>query len=101
MARKPSFWVPGGSGDLDRLTGGHCNMAEHRLGDPKHDPRRIELFGYVDGDKVFQAGSPPGSQSRSLMSAGLGSRFSIGGISFSAEAGVPIKFQGKNKPVRA
>jgi hemolysin activation/secretion protein len=90
--------------DFNELTGdrGYAAGIEgaYRLGDPKHGPQRIELVGYVDGGKVFQAGSPPGRQSQSLMSAGLGSRFSIGGISFSAEAGVPIKFQGKNKSVR-
>ena len=90
--------------DFNELTGDSGFAAgiegAYRLGDVKHGPQRIELFGYVDGGKVFQAGSPPGSQSRALMSTGLGSRFSIGGISFSVEAGVPIKFQGSDKPVR-
>ena len=90
--------------DFNELTGDHGIAAgievAYRLGNLNHGPQRIELFGYIDGGKVFEAGSPPGAQSRSLMSVGLGNRFSIGGISFSAEAGVPIKSSGKNRSVR-
>jgi hemolysin activation/secretion protein len=90
--------------DFNELTGDRGIAAgiegAYRLGDAKHGPQRIELFGYVDGGRVSQAGSPPGGQSRSLMSVGVGNRFSIGGISFSFEAGVPVRFQGKNKPAR-
>ena len=90
--------------DFNELTGDRGIAAgiegAYRLGDAKHGPRRIELFGYVDGGKVFQAGSPPGSQGRSLMSAGVGNRFTIGGISVSVEAGVPLKSHGKSKSVR-
>lgn len=90
--------------DFNELTGDRGIAAgiegAYRLGNLKHGPQRIELFGYVDGGKVFQAGSPPGRQSRSLMSIGVGNRFTVAGISFSVEAGVPVKFQGKNKPMR-
>jgi hypothetical protein len=73
----------------------------HRLGNLKHGPERVEVFGYVDGGTVAQAGSPAGvSRRRSLMSVGVGNRFSIAGISFSVEAGVPIEFRGRNKSVR-
>jgi hemolysin activation/secretion protein len=90
--------------DFNELTGDHGIAAgleaSYRLGSLKRGPQLIELFGYVDGGKVYQAGSPPGPRSRSLMSVGIGNRFTVAGISFSIEAGVPVEFQGKNKPVR-
>jgi len=91
--------------DFNTLTGdsglGGGVELGHRLGNLKHGPERIELFGYVDGGTVAQAGSPAGdSRRRSLMSVGLGNRFSIDGISFSVEAGVPIELRGEGKSVR-
>ena len=90
--------------DFNELTGDRGIAAgiegAYRFGNLKHGPQRIELFGYVDGGRVFQAGSPPGSQGRSLMSVGVGNRFTIAGISFSVEAGVPLKFHGKSKSMR-
>ncbi len=90
--------------DFNELTGdrGIAVAVEgaYRLGDLKQGPQRIEMFGYVDGGRAFQAGSPSGSQSRSLMSVGVGNRFSIGGMSFAAEVGVPVKFSGNDKSVR-
>lgn len=90
--------------DFNELTGDRGLAAgfegAYRLGNPKRGAQNSELFGYLDGGRVFQAGSPAGSQSQSLMSAGLGNRFTIGGVSFSIEAGVPIKFAGKSKPIR-
>ena len=90
--------------DFNELTGDRGIAASiegaYRLGDQKRGPQRIELFAYVDGGKVFQAGPPRGSQGRALMSAGVGNRFTIGGISMSVEAGIPLKFDGKSKSVR-
>ena len=90
--------------DFNELTGDRGFAAgiegTYRLGKSRRGPQNIELFGYLDGGKVYQAGAPAGPDSRSLMSAGVGSRFSIGGMSFSFEAGVPLHFQGRNKPVR-
>jgi hemolysin activation/secretion protein len=90
--------------DFNELTGDHGLAAgiegAYRPGDPKRGPQGVELFGYVDGGRVFQSRSPASSPNRSLMSAGLGSRFSIAGIAFSAEAGVPLHFQGGSKSLR-
>lgn len=90
--------------DFNELTGdrGIAGAIEgaYRLGDSKRGPERVELFGYIDGGRVYQAGSTSGRQSRSLMSVGLGNRFSLAGISFSVEAGVPIIIGGKSKSLR-
>lgn len=81
--------------DFNALTGDHgfAGGAElgHSLGDLKFGPRAVELFGFVDGGAAFQAGANSGfPKSRSLSSVGVGTRFGLLGISFSAEAGVPL-----------
>ncbi len=90
--------------DFNSLTGDHGFAAgveaAYRLADSKRGLQNIELFGYIDGGRVYQAGSQSADRGGSLMSVGLGNRFSIGGISFSAEAGVPIKAPGKGKSLR-
>lgn len=90
--------------DFNEITGDRGFAAEvegaYRLGNLDRGPQRIELFGYVDGGKAFQAGPPSGNEGRSLMSVGLGTRFSVRGISFSAEAGVPVKASGGGNSVR-
>jgi hemolysin activation/secretion protein len=92
--------------DFNELTGdrGFAGAVEasYRLGDLKRGPRRIEVFGYVDGGKVFQVGSAAKAEgNRSLMSVGLGNRFTVAGTSFSVEGGVPVRFSGVGKSVRA
>ena len=85
----------------DRGLGGGVELA-YRLGDLKRGPQGIQVFGFADGGAAFQAGSPAGVRRKnSLMSAGLGSRFTLAGVAISFEAGVPIEYQGKNKSVRA
>lgn len=81
----------------DRGIGGGLELA-YRLGDLKRGPQGIQVFGFADGGAAFEAGN---RKNGSLVSAGLGSRFSMAGIAFSMEAGVPIAFPGKNKSVRA
>lgn len=81
----------------DRGIGGGLELA-YRLDGRKRGPQRIEIFGFADGGAAFEAGN---SRSGSLMSAGVGSRFTLAGIAFAAEAGVPIAFSGKGKSVRA
>ena len=50
-----------------------------------------EVFGYADGGIAVELGSPVAPRrTRSLASAGIGSRFSLGGIRISVEAGVPL-----------
>lgn len=62
---------------------------------------RLELLGFVDGGSAWQAGADSGlPKRRSLASVGVGSRFSLAGIAFSAEAGVPLHLQGEKKSVR-
>ena len=85
----------------DRGIGGGLELA-YRIGDLKRGPQGIQVFGYADGGAAFQAGSPAGIRRKnSLMSAGLGSRFTFAGIGFSAEAGVPVLSKGKSNSVRA
>jgi len=51
-----------------------------------------ELFGFVDGGVALNLKSSLGpQQSRSLGSAGLGTRFSIAGMTAAVEAGIPLK----------
>lgn len=62
---------------------------------------RLELFGFIDGGAASQAGSDSGApKGRSLLSAGVGSRFSLAGIAFAAELGVPLHLQGEKKSAR-
>ncbi len=74
--------------------------AAYTLSTPSRNGQQpIALFGYIDGGRVFEAG-PDASQARSLASAGVGTRFSISGISFSAEIGIPVQFDGGRRSVR-
>ena len=91
--------------DFNALTGDRGFAAgveaAYRLADLKRGLQNVEVFGFIDGGRVYQAGSQSADRGGSLMSVGLGNRFSIGGISFSAEAGVPITAPGKGKSLRA
>ena len=81
----------------DRGIGGGLELS-YRLGDIKRGPQGIQLFAFADGGAAFEAGN---HKSRSLMSAGVGSRLSLAGIAFAMEAGIPIVSPGKNRSVRA
>ena len=92
--------------DFNAITGDHGIGAglelAYRLGDMKRGSRNVQLFGYADGGAAFQARSPSAVRdSRSLMSVGLGTRFTVAGIAFSAEAGAPVISGGAGKSVRA
>ena len=83
----------------DRGIAGAMELS-YRLPDPAKGPRQIDLFGYVDGGVVGQAGhgSQPGR--RGLASVGAGSRFVLGGIAFIAEVGVPLVRVDHDRSVR-
>lgn len=84
----------------DRGMGGGLELAYRPAGLEKA-VSRLELFGFVDGGSAWQAGSPSGlPKRRSLASVGVGSRFSLAGIAFSTELGVPLHLQGEKKSVR-
>lgn len=62
---------------------------------------RPELFGFIDGGSAWQAGSDSGlPKRRSLASVGVGGRFSLAGLSFSTEVGIPLHLQGEKKSAR-
>ena len=63
--------------------------------------RHLELFGFVDGGAVSEAPSSATRRNgRTLASAGVGSRFTIAGLSVSLEAGLPIDSAGGKKSVQ-
>lgn len=91
--------------DFNEVTGDRGAAAglelAYRLDGLKNIIDRLELFGFVDAGVAGQNGSNSGlPKSRSLASAGVGSRFSMAGISFSAEIGVPLHLQGEKKSAR-
>jgi hemolysin activation/secretion protein len=74
----------------DRGAGAGLELG-YRLGQGKGGQSTTELFGFVDGGVAVDLKSAIASrQSRSLGSAGIGSRFSIAGTAFAVEAGVPL-----------
>lgn len=84
----------------DRGAAAGLEMA-YRLDGLKKIVDRLELFGFVDVGAAGQAGSDSGlPKSRSLASAGVGSRFSMAGISLSAEVGFPLHLEGEKKSAR-
>lgn len=84
----------------DRGVGGGAEVS-YRLTDSKHRFANLALFGFVDGGAVFEAKSTdsPG-RSSGVASIGLGTRFSVAGIAFSAEAGLPVAVRGHDKSPR-
>jgi hemolysin activation/secretion protein len=84
----------------DRGIGGGVEVS-YRLKDSKRDPAGVQLFGFVDGGAVYEAKSElVTDRSRSLVSAGVGTRFTVAGAVLSVEAGVPIFARGQDKSVR-
>ncbi|MGH6706266.1 MAG: hypothetical protein ACREB1_05595, partial [Sphingomicrobium sp.] len=63
-------------------------------------PKKIELFGFVDGGVVGQSGHVDQPGRRGLASVGAGSRFVLGGIAFIAEVGVPLVRVDQDRSVR-
>jgi hemolysin activation/secretion protein len=73
-----------------RGIGGGLELS-YRLGDSKGTIANPWLFAFADGGKAFDAtGSAPSNRPRSLVSAGVGSRLSIGGSAISGEIGKPL-----------
>jgi hemolysin activation/secretion protein len=84
----------------DRGLGGGLEVS-YRLTDSKRAPANLELFGFADGGTVFEAKSDVATdRHRSLASAGVGTRFTLAGTAFSAEAGVPVAARGQGKSLR-
>jgi hemolysin activation/secretion protein len=74
----------------DRGAGGGLELG-YRLGKTDASRASTELFGFADGGVAVDLKSAIAPrQSRSLGSAGVGTRFSIAGITASVEAGVPL-----------
>jgi hemolysin activation/secretion protein len=74
----------------DRGAGAGLELG-YRLGKVDANRASTELFGFVDGGVAVDLKSAVAPrQSRSLGSAGVGTRFSIAGITASIEAGVPL-----------
>ena len=83
----------------DRGLGGGAEVS-YRLSDSKRGISSVELFGFVDGGLVFEARSTAVTdRRRGLTSAGMGARFRLASIAFSAEAGIPLAADGQRKSV--
>ncbi|WP_293881454.1 ShlB/FhaC/HecB family hemolysin secretion/activation protein [Sphingomonas sp.] len=82
--------------DFNALTGDHGIAGGieigYRIRDRRSGPRQAELFSFADGGAVFQSGRQSSQpRSESLSSVGVGTRFVMAGLSFSAELGVPLQ----------
>jgi hemolysin activation/secretion protein len=74
----------------DRGAGAGLELG-YRLGKDAKDGGGVELLGFVDGGITHDLGSSvSAARSRSLSSAGIGARFSLAGMTFGVEAGVPL-----------
>jgi hemolysin activation/secretion protein len=74
----------------DRGAGAGLELG-YRLGTAKADRPGVEIFGFADGGVVAEIkSSVTPAQTRALSSLGLGSRFSIAGMSIALETGVPL-----------
>ena len=80
--------------DFNALTGDHgfggAVELGNRVGNIAHGPQQIELFVFGDGGAVFQSGRSGINRRQSLASIGAGGRFSVLGLAFTAEIGVPL-----------
>lgn len=106
----PEVFALGGSRigrafDFNELTGDHGVGAMLELGytagDRKKRSRQLQLFSYVDGGGVFR--KRPGDLPREqwLAGAGAGARFSVLGVMWSGEVGVPVARSNAGRHVRA
>lgn len=91
--------------DFNALTGDHGIGGSvelgYRISDPPIGLKQVELYGYADGGAVYQSGNASGlPHGQGLASLGGGARFSLFGISFSAELGVPLKKMNAGRSVR-
>ncbi|NUS99516.1 MAG: ShlB/FhaC/HecB family hemolysin secretion/activation protein [Sphingomonas sp.] len=87
--------------DFNELTGDHGigAMAEisYRTG-----PKSLELLAFVDGGGAFRKRPSPGfPDDQWLASAGVGARFSVGGLLWAGEVGVPVARSNVDRGVRA
>jgi hemolysin activation/secretion protein len=74
----------------DRGAGGGLEIS-YRLGQSNQNRASTELFGFVDaGVAVDMKSAIAPRKTRSVASAGVGTRFSIAGMSLSVETGVPL-----------
>ena len=81
--------------DFNDVTGDHGlgSMLEigYRVGDVRRGPKALELLAFVDGGGAFRKHPSPGFPEKQwLASAGIGSRFSVLGLQWAGELGVPI-----------
>lgn len=81
----------------DRGVGGGAEIS-YRLTDSKHRFANLSLFAFADGGAALQAKSS--DRNRGLASVGVGTRFSLAGVAFSAEAGLPVVAAGLDKTPR-
>ncbi len=92
--------------DFNELTGDHGAGAmleiSYRLREPKHGPKAVEIFTFVDGGGAFRHRSSAGlPKSQWLADVGAGARFAAFGFRWSGELGVPIARTGADRDVRA
>jgi hemolysin activation/secretion protein len=87
---------------FNALTGDHgiggAVELSYRLGDSKGPIAKPTLFAFVDGSAAFDRKSATEQRRHhSLASVGAGTRFSIAGMAFSVEAGIPVAARGLDK----
>lgn len=91
--------------DFNEVTGDHGfgGMLElgYRLGDVRSDLKGVDLFAYADGGGAFRQKSVPGFlDSQWLAGAGAGARFTVAGVTFTGEVGVPLARTGRDRSPR-
>ena len=92
--------------DFNAVTGdsGIGGMAElsYRLGDFHGGLKALELFAYGDGGGAFRKRFSPGlPKEQWIAGTGTGFRFSVLGMFWSGEIGVPLRRVGDDREVRA
>lgn len=95
----------GRSFDFNEATGDHGfgGMLElgYRLGDVRTGLKGVDLFAYADGGGAFRQKNVPGQADRQwLAGAGAGARFTIAGLTFTGEVGVPLARTGRKRSPR-
>ncbi len=92
--------------DFNDMTGDHGigMMLEisYRVGDVRTGPKALELLAFVDGGGTFRRRPTSGFPDEQwLASAGVGTRFSMLGLLWAGEIGVPIARSNVDRDVRA
>lgn len=73
----------------------------YRFGDLQAGLKGVDLFGYVDGGGAFRQKNVPGfADSQWLAGVGAGARFTIAGLTFTGEVGVPLARTGRKRSPR-